>query len=71
MCVCFDRLVCPSRHIQDPASQRLTWNNPPSNVLVIRKIHDESLVEPFKELCRYLVEVLSAALSTILSTPAG
>ncbi|CAL8279460.1 unnamed protein product [Lota lota] len=43
-------------HIQDPASQRLTWNNPPSNVLVIRKILDESLVEPFKELCRYLVE---------------
>uniref|UniRef100_A0A8C4ZYV7 NAD(+) kinase n=1 Tax=Gadus morhua TaxID=8049 RepID=A0A8C4ZYV7_GADMO len=43
-------------HIQDPASQRLTWTNPPSNVLVIRKIHDESLVEPFKELCRYLVE---------------
>lgn len=43
-------------HIQDPASQRLTWNNSPSNVLVIRKIRDESLVEPFKELCRFLVE---------------
>lgn len=48
--------VCP-RHIQDPASQRLTWNKPPVNVLVIRKIRDESLVEPFKELCRFLVEV--------------
>lgn len=46
-----------SRHIQDPASQRLTWNKPPVNVLVIRKIRDESLVEPFKELCRFLVEV--------------
>lgn len=45
------------RHIQDPASQRLTWNKPPANVLVIRKIRDESLVEPFKELCRFLVEV--------------
>ncbi|KAJ3595711.1 hypothetical protein NHX12_005014 [Muraenolepis orangiensis] len=43
-------------HIQDPASQRLTWNKPPSNVLVIRKIRDDSLVEPFKELCRFLVE---------------
>ncbi|KAM3842618.1 NAD kinase-like [Diretmus argenteus] len=42
--------------IQDPASQRLTWNKPPVNVLVIRKIRDESLVEPFKELCRFLVE---------------
>ncbi|KAG7253973.1 hypothetical protein CRUP_011757 [Coryphaenoides rupestris] len=46
----------PKRHIQDPASQRLTWTKPPSNVLVIRKIRDESLVEPFKELCRFLVE---------------
>uniref|UniRef100_A0A8C5H6T9 NAD(+) kinase n=1 Tax=Gouania willdenowi TaxID=441366 RepID=A0A8C5H6T9_GOUWI len=43
-------------HIQDPASQRLTWNKPPVNVLVIRKIRDESLVKPFKELCRFLVE---------------
>ncbi|KAM4605681.1 NAD kinase b isoform 2-T3 [Polymixia lowei] len=43
-------------HIQDPASQRLTWNKPPSNVLIIRKIRDESLVEPFKQLCRFLVE---------------
>ncbi|KAM8850729.1 NAD kinase b isoform 2-T4 [Spinachia spinachia] len=43
-------------HIQDPASQRLTWNKPPANVLVIRKVRDESLVEPFKELCRFLVE---------------
>ncbi|XP_054614776.1 NAD kinase b isoform X2 [Dunckerocampus dactyliophorus] len=43
-------------HIQDPASQRLTWNKPPVNVLIIRKIRDDSLVEPFKELCRFLVE---------------
>ncbi|XP_070412175.1 NAD kinase b isoform X2 [Nothobranchius furzeri] len=46
----------PSLHIQDPASQRLTWNKPPVNVLVIRKIRDESLVEPFKQLCGFLVE---------------
>ncbi|XP_007234424.3 NAD kinase b [Astyanax mexicanus] len=43
-------------HIQDPASQRLTWNKPPLNVLVIRKVRDEGLLEPFKELCRFLVE---------------
>ncbi|XP_039510498.1 NAD kinase b isoform X1 [Pimephales promelas] len=43
-------------HIQDPASQRLTWSKPPLNVLVIRKIRDETLLEPFKELCRFLVE---------------
>lgn len=54
-CVC---VVVVLRHIQDPASQRLTWNKPPVNVLVIRKIRDESLVEPFKELCHFLVEVL-------------
>lgn len=47
----------PRRHIQDPASQRLTWSKPPLNVLVIRKIRDETLLEPFKELCRFLVEV--------------
>lgn len=49
--------VLSHRHIQDPASQRLTWNKPPLNVLVIRKIRDEGLLEPFKELCRFLVEV--------------
>ncbi|KAG9331620.1 hypothetical protein JZ751_018649 [Albula glossodonta] len=44
------------RHIQDPASQRLTWNKPPVNVLVIRKIRDETLLQPFKELCRFLIQ---------------
>ncbi len=47
----------PLRHIQDPASQRLTWSKPPLNVLVIRKIGDETLLGPFKELCSFLVEV--------------
>ncbi|XP_048845892.1 NAD kinase b isoform X1 [Brienomyrus brachyistius] len=43
-------------HIQDPASQRLTWNKPPEHVLVIRKIRDKNLLEPFKELCKFLIE---------------
>lgn len=47
-----------SRHIQDPASQRLTWNKPPKSVLVIKKIRDASLLQPFKELCVYLTEVM-------------
>ncbi|KAJ8357066.1 hypothetical protein SKAU_G00198600 [Synaphobranchus kaupii] len=55
-------VLCPAKeereywHIQDPASQRLTWNKPPVNVLVIRKIRDETLLEPFKELCRFLIQ---------------
>ncbi|XP_061592656.1 NAD kinase isoform X2 [Cololabis saira] len=44
-------------HIQDPASQRLTWNKPPKSVLVIKKIRDASLLQPFKELCGFLTEV--------------
>uniref|UniRef100_A0A3Q0SHE4 NAD(+) kinase n=1 Tax=Amphilophus citrinellus TaxID=61819 RepID=A0A3Q0SHE4_AMPCI len=48
---------CPDLHIQDPASQRLTWNKPPKSVLVIKKIRDASLLQPFKELCVFLTEV--------------
>ncbi|KAM8830187.1 NAD kinase isoform 1-T1 [Synchiropus picturatus] len=44
-------------HIQDPASQRLTWNKPPKNVLVIKKIREAALLEPFKELCIFLTVV--------------
>ncbi|KAM4571187.1 NAD kinase isoform 1-T1 [Fundulus diaphanus] len=44
-------------HIQDPASQRLTWNKSPKSVLVIKKIRDPSLLQPFKELCTFLTEV--------------
>ncbi|XP_064137169.1 NAD kinase isoform X4 [Loxodonta africana] len=43
-------------HIQDPASQRLTWNKAPKSVLVVKKIRDASLLQPFKELCVYLME---------------
>ncbi|XP_056452702.1 NAD kinase-like isoform X1 [Gadus chalcogrammus] len=46
-------------HIQDPASQRLTWNKPPKSVLVIKKIRDPGLLQPFKELCTFLTEVKS------------
>uniref|UniRef100_A0A4W3HMM7 NAD(+) kinase n=1 Tax=Callorhinchus milii TaxID=7868 RepID=A0A4W3HMM7_CALMI len=44
-------------HIQDPASQRLTWSKAPKSVLVIKKIQDDRLLQPFKELCIFLVEV--------------
>lgn len=43
-------------HIQDPASQRLAWNKPPKSVLVVKKLRDASLLQPFKELCSYLTE---------------
>uniref|UniRef100_A0A8C1JK26 NAD(+) kinase n=1 Tax=Cyprinus carpio TaxID=7962 RepID=A0A8C1JK26_CYPCA len=43
-------------HIQDPASQRLTWNKPPKSVLIIKKIRDASLLQPFKELCIFLTQ---------------
>nr|XP_033778044.1 NAD kinase isoform X2 [Geotrypetes seraphini] len=43
-------------HIQDPANQRLTWNKPPKSVLVIKKIRDANLLQPFKDLCVYLTE---------------
>lgn len=43
-------------HIQDPASQLLTWNKPPKSVLVIKKVRDASLLQPFKELCVFLTE---------------
>ncbi|XP_035207643.1 NAD kinase-like isoform X3 [Stegodyphus dumicola] len=41
--------------IQDPASQRLTWNKPPLTVLVIKKIHDLSVIQPFISLVKWLI----------------
>uniref|UniRef100_UPI00397117B7 NAD kinase n=1 Tax=Homo sapiens TaxID=9606 RepID=UPI00397117B7 len=41
---------------QDPASVRLTWNKSPKSVLVIKKMRDASLLQPFKELCTHLME---------------
>ncbi|XP_048470895.1 NAD kinase isoform X1 [Rhincodon typus] len=43
-------------HIQDPASQRLTWSKPPTSILVIKKIQDDRLLQPFKDLCIFLME---------------
>ncbi|XP_054718922.1 NAD kinase-like isoform X3 [Uloborus diversus] len=41
--------------IQDPASQRLTWNKPPLTVLVIKKVHDLSVIQPFIDLVKWLI----------------
>ncbi|KAG3287909.1 hypothetical protein H1C71_011496, partial [Ictidomys tridecemlineatus] len=43
-------------HIQDPASLRLTRSKSPKCMLVIRKVPDASLLQPFKKLCVYLLE---------------
>ncbi|XP_075211036.1 NAD kinase-like isoform X2 [Lycorma delicatula] len=43
--------------IQDPASQRLTWHKPPMTVLVIKKIRDVSVLQPFIQLIKWLIEV--------------
>lgn len=47
------------RTIQDPASQRLTWYKPPLTVLVIKKVRDVSVLSPFVQLVRWLIEVSS------------
>ncbi|KAL1122203.1 hypothetical protein AAG570_003608, partial [Ranatra chinensis] len=44
------------RTIQDPASQRLTWYKPPLTVLVIKKVRDVSVLQPFVQLVRWLIE---------------
>ncbi|KAF8793222.1 NAD kinase-like isoform X3 [Argiope bruennichi] len=41
--------------IQDPASQRLTWHKPPLTVLVIKKVHDVSVIQPFIDLVKWLI----------------
>ncbi|CAB3253160.1 unnamed protein product [Arctia plantaginis] len=41
--------------IQDPASQRLTWYKPPLTVLVIKKVHDATILVPFVQLVHWLV----------------
>lgn len=42
--------------IQDPASQRLTWYKPPLTVLVIKKVRDSTVMQPFVELVEWLVQ---------------
>ncbi|MBN3294593.1 NADK kinase, partial [Polypterus senegalus] len=44
-------------HIQDPANQRLLWSKPPKSVLIVKKVRDATLLQPFKELCIFLTEV--------------
>ncbi|XP_073961767.1 NAD kinase-like isoform X5 [Choristoneura fumiferana] len=41
--------------IQDPASQRLTWYKQPLTVLVIKKVHDATILTPFVQLVHWLV----------------
>ncbi|KAL5289473.1 NADK family protein [Megaselia abdita] len=42
--------------IQDPASQRLTWYKPPLTVLVIKKVRDSTVLNPFVTLVEWLVQ---------------
>ncbi|XP_066907977.1 NAD kinase isoform X9 [Halyomorpha halys] len=42
--------------IQDPASQRLTWYKPPLTVLVIKKLRDVSVLQPFVQLVQWLIQ---------------
>lgn len=46
-----------ARTIQDPASQRLTWYKNPLSVLVIKKVRDMSVLPPFIQLVRWLIQV--------------
>ncbi|XP_022090039.1 NAD kinase-like isoform X2 [Acanthaster planci] len=50
--------VPPSQimHVTDPSGQKLVWKCPPFSVLVIKKIMDDSVLGPFKELTRWLCE---------------
>ncbi|XP_077869449.1 NAD kinase-like [Saccoglossus kowalevskii] len=41
-------------HVTDPSSQKLTWQEPPLSVLIIKKISDEQVLEHFKELATWL-----------------
>ncbi|XP_070560436.1 NAD kinase-like isoform X2 [Ptychodera flava] len=41
-------------HVTDPASQKLTWQEKPLSVLIIKKIFDDKILEHFKELSTWL-----------------
>ncbi|MDJ8942409.1 hypothetical protein PTQ20_15455, partial [Clostridium perfringens] len=43
--------------IQDPGSQRLTWYKSPLTVLIIKKILDEQVIQPFFDLSLWLLKV--------------
>lgn len=55
-----------SRTIQDPASQRLTWYKNPLSVLVIKKVRDMSVLPPFIQLVRWLIQVCTPIDNIIL-----
>ncbi|XP_065220111.1 NAD kinase-like isoform X2 [Planococcus citri] len=42
--------------IQDPASQRLTWYKPPLTVLVVKKVRDSNVLQPFVDLVQWLIK---------------
>ena len=46
------------RTIPDPGSQKLNWHKAPLTVLVVKKIYDESILDPFKEVIAWLIEVI-------------
>ncbi|CAG7822161.1 unnamed protein product [Allacma fusca] len=59
--------------IQDPAFQRLTWYKTPLTVLVIKKTRDISVLNPFVQLTRWLIEekrMMVHVESAILDDPA-
>lgn len=66
---CGDRYIIPllfcSRTIQDPASQRLTWYKNPLSVLVIKKVRDMSVLPPFIQLVRWLIQVCAVSICLI------
>lgn len=41
--------------MQDPASQRLKWHKKPLTVLVIKKVRDRTVMQPFVRLTNWLV----------------
>ncbi|XP_060603406.1 NAD kinase-like isoform X2 [Ruditapes philippinarum] len=43
--------------IPDPGSQKLNWHKTPLTVLVVKKIYDEAVLGPFKDLISWLIEV--------------
>ena len=48
---------CYCRTIQDPSSQMLKWRAPPKTVLIIKKIYDDVVDDPFVQLASWLVQV--------------
>ena len=56
--LCLLLFVIISRTIPDPGSQKLNWHKAPLTVLVVKKIYDESILDPFKEVISWLIEVI-------------